>query len=49
MLANGYFVTRQTNIPHETSKYGPRKCKYEVDYYRQTYCYPEKLAHIRKN
>ena len=31
---------------HATPNYGPRKYKFEVDYYRQTYFPQEKLAHI---
>ena len=48
MVVNAYFDPRRTNRPHETSNYGPGKYKFEVDYYRQTYFSPEKLAHIRK-
>ena len=49
MGVNSYFGPRQTNIPHTTPKYGPVKSKFEFDYYRQIYCSPEKVAHIRKN
>ena len=48
MGSNYYFVPRQTNISHSTPNYGPRKYNFEVDYYRQIYCSPEKLSHIRK-
>ena len=41
MVVNFYFGPRRTNIPHATPKYGPVKSKFEVDYYRQTYCSPE--------
>ena len=43
---NDYFVPRRTKIPHATPNYAPGKSKFEFDYYRQTYCYIEKLAHI---
>ena len=49
MGANAYFGPRSTNRPHATSNYEPGKSKFEVDYYRHTYCSPLKLAHTRKN
>ena len=42
MVVNTYFVPRLTDRLHETPNYGPVKSKFEVDYYRQTYCSPEK-------
>ena len=48
MEVNGYFGPIRTNIPHTTQKYGPVKYKSEVDYYKQIYCSPEKLARTRK-
>ena len=48
MGLNAYFGPRGKNIPHATTNYGPGKSKFEVDYYIQTYCSPEKVAHIRK-
>ena len=48
MEVNALFGPRRTNIPHKTHKYGPGKSKFEVHYYRQTYSFPEKVAHIRK-
>ena len=45
---NNYFVPRQKNRPRALPKYGPGKYKFEVDYYRQTYFFPGKLAHTRK-
>ena len=48
MVVNAYFGPWQKNKPHATPNYGPGKSKVEVDYYRQKYCSPEKVAHIRK-
>ena len=48
MEANYYCFPIWITIPHATPKYGPGRYKFEVDYYRQTYCSPEKVAHIRK-
>ena len=42
-----YFGPRWTNIPNATPNNGHRKSNLLVDYYRQTYFYPEKLAHIQ--
>ena len=42
------FGPRRTNRPPATPNYGPRKGKFEIDYYRQTYCFPEKLARIHE-
>ena len=44
---NTYFSPRRKNIPHVTPNYGPRKSNLEIDYYRHTYGFPEKLAHIK--
>ena len=44
---NTYFSPRRKNIPHVTPNYGPRKSNLEIDYYRHTYGFPEKLAHIQ--
>ena len=49
MGVNDYLGPRRTNIPHATPNYVPIKSDFEVDYYRQTYCYPEKVYNIRKN
>ena len=49
MGINYYFGPIQTNRPHATPSNGPGKYKSEVDYYRQKYCSPGKVAHIRKN
>ena len=48
MGVNIYFCPRQKNRPHSTPNYGPVKSKFEVDYYRQIYCSPERIDHIRK-
>ena len=48
MGVNDYFGPRRTNIPHATPNYGAGKYKFGDDYYRQTYFFPEKIAHIRK-
>ena len=45
---NEYFGPRQKYRPHATPNFGPGKFNFEVDYYRQTYCSPIKLAHTRK-
>ena len=47
MGVNYYFCFRRTNIPHAAHNYGPGKSKYAIDYYRQTYCFPEKLSYAR--
>ena len=49
MVVNVYFFSEINNIPHATPNYGPGIHKFEVDYYRQIYCYPETLARIPKN
>ena len=48
MGVNAQFGPRQINRPCTTPNYGPVKSKFEVYYYRHTYCYPEKVAHIKK-
>ena len=48
MGVNAYVGTRHTNIPHATPNYRHGKSNFEVDYYRQTYFSPEKLAHIKR-
>ena len=48
MGVNDYFGPRQTNRPHETPNYLPRKSKFEVDYYRQMYFSTEKVVHQKK-
>ena len=48
MVVNNYFVSRRTNIPYVTPNYVPVKSKFEIDYYRQTSCFTEKLAHKRE-
>ena len=48
MVVNDYFGPWRKNRLHATPDYGPRKYKLEVDYYRQTYCSPEKVARIRE-
>ena len=47
MGLNAYFGPRRTNRPHGTPNYGPGKSNFEINYYRQTYCFPEELAHIQ--
>ena len=47
MTVNAFFVPRWTNRPHEKPNYRPVNSKLEVEYYIQTYCSPEELAHIR--
>ena len=37
MVVNDYFGPKITNRPHATHNYIPRKHKFEIDYYRQTY------------
>ena len=49
MGVNDYFDSRKQRRLHATSNYGPGKYRFEVIYYRQIYCSPEKKAHIRKN
>ena len=48
MGVNAYFGPRRTNRPHSTPNYEPGKSKFEADYYRQTYCSPGIVPHIRK-
>ena len=48
MGVNDYFGPRLTHRPHAAPKYGPGKSNYEVNYYRQTYYHPEKVAYIKK-
>ena len=48
MVLNEYFGPRHTKRPHATPNYGPEKSKFGVDYYRQIYCSPEKISHVRK-
>ena len=45
---NDYFVPIGGNISHAKPNYGPVKSKYEIYYYRQTYCSTENLARIRE-
>ena len=49
MVSNDNFGYRITNRPHATPNYGPIKFKFKVNYCRQKYVSPEKLAHIQKN
>ena len=49
MGVNDYFFSRRKNRPHATPKYGPVKYNFEVDYYIQTYCSPEKYFISEKN
>ena len=49
MGVNANFGPIRTNRPHATPKYGPGKSKFEVGYYRQTYCSPEKYFISEKN
>ena len=37
------------NILHSTPNYDNGKSKLEIDYYKHTYFFPEKLAYIRGN
>ena len=46
MGLNDCFGHRITNRTHATLNYGHGKSKFEIVYYRQTYFFPEKLAHI---
>ena len=41
MGVNIYFGPITKNIPHATPNYGPEKYKFEINYYRQTYCFIE--------
>ena len=41
MVMNAYFYPKRKNIIYATPNYGPAKYKFEIDYYRQTYCFPE--------
>ena len=46
---NAYFGPIRTNRTHARPNYVHEESKFEVDYHRQTYCSPEKVAHIRRN
>ena len=48
MGVKAYFGPRITKIPHGTPNYEPDIWKFEIDYYRQTYFFTEKLSHIRE-
>ena len=48
MGVNAYFGFRIKNIPHSTPNYGLGKSKFEIDYCRQTYCFPEKMPCIQR-
>ena len=48
MGLNAYFSPRWTNRPHAKPIHRPVKYKFEFDYYRQTYCSSERVAHIRE-
>ena len=39
MGVNAYFVPRKTNITHATPNYGPGKYMFNIDNYRQIYCF----------
>ena len=41
-------VIKEIYIPHAAPNYRSGKYKFEVDYYRNSYCSPEKVFHIRK-
>ena len=49
MGVNDYFGPIRTNRPHATPNQGHRKLNSKMYYYRQTYCFPEKLTHIKDN
>ena len=48
MGVNDYVGSIRMNRPHATPNYEPGKHKFEADYYRKTYCSPQKIARIRK-
>ena len=48
IVVYAYFGPRCTNRPHATPNYGPVTSKFDVEYYRQTCCSPEKVFSIRK-
>ena len=48
MGVNACCGPRWKHGPHETPKYGSETYKFEVDYYKKTYCSQEKLACIPK-
>ena len=43
---NSYFSPRTKKIPNTTPNYVPWQSNFEIGYYIQTYCFPEKLAYI---
>ena len=47
MGVDAYFDPRIKNRSHATPKYEPVKSNFEIDYYGQMCCSPEKLACIR--
>ena len=47
MIVNTYFGPIWTTLPQKTPNYGPVNYKYEVNYYRKTYCFPENLARFQ--
>ena len=49
MGINFHFPPLRTNIPHVTSNYGPGQSKSEINYYRQTYYFPEKFLTHEEN
>ena len=48
MGVNDYFSLIKTNRPHETNDYWPKQSRFEFDYYRYKYCFPENCLHTRK-
>ena len=44
MVVNAYYCPRITNKPHENTNYGYGKSKFEIDYYRHTYGFIQKMA-----
>ena len=49
VVVKSYFVPIGKNRTHTHLTMDLKEYKFEVDHYRHTYCFTEKLSHIRKN